>query len=183
MEKFKLDLACTKDDTRPAMNHIFVTPKVCVATDANVLVVVPTHMIFNYDFAKNVPDEGILIHREDWKKLLSYDVVYWKNEIKGNIIEAVSSKKRKLIIEAETQEKVGKFPNWEAVIPSEEMTKNISTIGLNFEKALTVQKALNFESCKLVFTDSLRPILVYSRDNSINDRSEPYGIVMPVMTL
>lgn len=175
----KLDLACGKDDLRPVMQYIKVTKEVMVATDAHIMAVIPTEVVFDdVEFRNAIPEEGILIHREDWKKLLQYEYGVWKTE--GEVIKLISSKKRNLLIEVEKEDEVGKYPNWSAVIPDKEyQTHELNEVGVNFELAINLQKALGLKSCKMKFSENNKPIYITSATGEVND--ERHGIVMPVM--
>lgn len=178
-KNFKLDLVCSKDDMRPAMTHVLVKKDVMVATNAHIMAIVPTKEMFRDEFIEDIPEEGMLIHREDWKKMLPYTVATWKT--KGEVIKCIDSKKRPLLIEVENQQEVGVYPNWEAVIPTEEMRKGteLDSIGVNLEFAATLQKALGLPSCKLDFSGKSRAIYLTAANEE--DSNGQYGIVMPVM--
>ena len=178
-KNFKLDLACGKDDLRPVMQYVLVTKEKCVATDAHIMAIIPTNKFFKDEFIASIPEEGMLIHREDWKKMLPYTVAVWKTE--GEVIKCLDSKKRPLLIEVESQEEVGKYPNWEAVIPTKDMREGaeVDSIGLNLEIAATLQKALGLPSCKLDFSGKGRAIYLTAANEE--DSNGQYGIVMPVM--
>lgn len=77
---YKLDLLCSRDVLKPILNHVFVTKDWCLATDAVVMGRVPTHRIFRKDFIEGLPDGGVLIHWEDWKKLKGKVMCFWKSK-------------------------------------------------------------------------------------------------------
>lgn len=179
MNKFNLDILCVKDDLRPIMEYVLVGKEVCVATDAHVLGVVPTNSIFDEEFISGIPETPILIHREDWKKMMQYDVATWK--VEGEVVKCLSSKKRDLLFEVDTQENVGKYPNWEGVIPKlEDRNVELIHIGINLELATKLQKAMGWTSTWIQFTGVNKA--VYCRSVKEDERkSGAYGIVMPVL--
>lgn len=177
----QLNLACSKDQLRPVMNHVLVTKEFCVATDAHVLAYFPTESIFDDDFIKEFPMDSFLIHSEDWAKFKSAALIAWK---KGatNIIEIFHSKKRNVLIEVETEEKIGKYPAWKAVVPAlnDLVPSELSQIGMNAEIMATAQKIIGPGfGLKCTFYAVNRAIEV----QSINAVEFPDGraIVMPVM--
>lgn len=171
----KLDLACGKDDLREVMQYVKVTREVMVATNAHILAVVPTADMFNDEFIQAIPEEGVLIHREDWKKMLQYEIATWKTE--GEVIKLIHPKKRNLLIEVEKEEDISRFPNWEAVIPdAKDRVVELNQIRINFELGVELQKALGFENGRLSFSGQSRPIFV---DSSKHEGR--YGVIMPVM--
>lgn len=91
--KLKFNLLCGKDELRPILNYVFLDEKNIVATDAHVLGCSPTDKVFFKDFIKDIPKEGVLIHKDDWSKIIQYDEAKWK--VKGEIIELTHAKKEK----------------------------------------------------------------------------------------
>jgi len=176
MEKLKLDLACGKDDLRPVMEYVKVTRDKMIATDAHIMAVVDTDTVFDSDFIQGIPEEGMLIHREDWKKMIQYEVPTWKTE--GEVIKMVHSKKRSLLVEVEYEKDIAKYPNWQAIIPEGDKFE-LDKIGINFELAIKLQQALNLDSCKLEFFGDSKPILV---SDSKEQKEGRIGILMPVKT-
>ena len=61
----KLELCCTDDDLRPALQHVLVTKSDVVATDAHILVVHKTADLFTAEFIDKMP-ERMLIHKKLW---------------------------------------------------------------------------------------------------------------------
>jgi hypothetical protein len=174
----QLDLICGKDDLRPIMQYVLVTPEVMVATNSHVLGVIPTWELFDEDFIAGLPTEGVLIHREDFKKLKSYDSFAWKGE-PGGVIRCISAKKRDALIEACRQNEgdLGKYPNWQAVIPDESSCGvPLGKFGFNAELAFQLQKALGFLNTALSFSGENRAARVTNPE--FENR---YGILMPVL--
>lgn len=175
-KKIKLHLACGKDELRPVMGYIKVTKSVCVATNAHILAVIPTEDIFNQDFISGIPEDGVLLHSEDYKKMLMFEIATWKKE--GEVIKMIDSKKRPQLFEVETEGEVGKYPNWQSIIPYNPNIE-LNYIGLNMNLAKDLQDALGLESCKMEFDGESRPITLTDAKGEHKGR---YGIVMPVMT-
>ena len=157
MEKLKLDLACGKDDLRPVMQYVKVTKNKIVATDAHIMAIIDTSEVFNEDFIIGIPEDGMLIHRDDWKKMIQYEIPTWKTE--GQVMKMVHSKKRSLLIEVEFEKDIAKYPNWEAIIPDGDFVE-LGQVGINFELAHKIQQALDIPSSKLSFYGDTKPIKV-----------------------
>lgn len=183
----RLDLICTKDELRPTMNHVKVNAKECIATNAYILGVIPSENIFNDDFIKELGDRTILIHRDDWKHIKPGVVIYWKGE-DMIAFHLMKGGKRDTFIQIETEETVGKYPNWEAVVP--ELNNNsrvdLNTISLNAGLMVDLQKALNFISSELHFYGANKAIGVHNGNNKetlLKDTKNKgnYGIIMPTM--
>ena len=174
----KLDLIASKDDLRPIMNFIVVSKINCVATNGNVLGVVPTGEIFDEDFINDLPEDGILIHREDWKKLYDTSSIFI-HDIDSKTIKIIYPKKRSVIIEFSTEDAEGKYPKWDSVIPKSE--GETSEMNINPRLLALLTKALGYTTgCKLTFCGHLgRAILV----NKIHTEgvTEAYGIIMPII--
>lgn len=171
----KLHLLCDKGDMRPAMNHIKVTKEYCIATDAHALAAVPTKLMFNLEFIDKIPEEGVLIHHEDWKKMTTGINVVWKSE---DVIRVLVKNKRDILIEVESEAEVGKYPEWRAVCPKDDMREDIPAIGINAKIAATLQDALGWTSLALNFNGASRAISVTPA------KKEDEGVIailMPVM--
>lgn len=171
----ELNLITSKDDLRPPLQYIKVTKDKCVATDAHVIGVIPTSEIFDNEFIEKVPENGFLVHPDDWKKLKTNTGIEWKND---DVIRISYKKKRDVLIEIESEEKIGKFPNWEAIMPSEyQEPKELNNIGINMSLAHSLQKALGLEfGLKLKFYGENKGVLV----KNVYDSSKAYGLIMPV---
>lgn len=168
-----LENVCSRDDLRPVLQHIFVTKEKFVATNAHIMVWHDTEKFFNEDFIKEIPDDGILIHHEDWKKMkICLHFEWHKGLVKINY-----TKKRPVIIEVTNEDKVGKYPNWETVIPKLEEPVQLSEIAVKPEYLVTIQKAINYgdSKVKMVFTGVGKAILVQEMDGE-----KPNGLIMPL---
>lgn len=184
----RLDLLCSTDELRPTMNHVKMTAKECVATNAHTLGVIPTSNIFDADFIKGLGDSTFLIHSTDWKQIKPNQLIYWENETMIGILP-LSVNKRPIFIKVETEKTVGKYPDWEKVVPMNVKGYKVTAIeqiGLNAGYLFDLQKALNFISCKLSFYAVNKAIGVYTGNesetlikNTINTGN--YGIIMPTM--
>lgn len=175
----KLDLICTKDELRPAMCHVKVTKEVMVATDAHVLGVVPTNKLFSNAFIESIPDEGMLIHGDDWKKFNNCVNILWKSD--DVICVIYKGSKRDALIQVENEDRVGKYPNWEVIIPSEiDRVAELNKIGIDMKLALNLQNALGLVNLSMQFTSPTKPIYVTATKKEDNPS---YGIIMPVMLL
>lgn len=171
----ELNLITSKDDLRPTLNYVKVTKENCVATDAHALGVIPTEDIFDEEFIIEIPEEGMLIHSEDWKKLKNNINVSWKTD--GVIKIMYKGKKRDVLIETEREESIGIYPKWESVIPKEVGEEPVESIGINFKIGLNLQKALGSENgLKASFYGRSKAI----RLDTLDEDDNSYGILMPV---
>lgn len=183
---YKLDLICSKDELRLNINYVLVTKEKCVATDANVLGVVPTPLMFDEDFIDAIPENGVMIHREDWKKMSTAEFVSWDKDAIGKTIVLIHKKKRDEYIKVEdwtpTKEHPNplKWPDWERVIPDEKMEAETSVIGVNTQLLATLSKALGFEASKLRFNGQSKAITVTEALGYNEVDKGIYGICMPV---
>lgn len=89
-------------------------------------------------------------------------------------------KKRKALIEVETQEKVGKYVYWKQVIP-ERCDGELNSVGLNLKLAAKLEEALKFTSSRLQFKEKNQAIKITSSEECVADENSVYGIIMPVM--
>lgn len=183
MNKAAFHELCANDDMRPVMSYVFVTRDKVVATDANVMGWQDTTDVFNnYEFERHIPEEGMLIHSEDWKKLHKADGLQWKTE--GKVIKILHKKKRDELIEVEMQSDVGKFPNWEAVVPTDEPI-GIPAIGINIDFLSRIGKFYkpldSTTSIKMVFSHPNKAIRVSLAKPTDKSFESAKALIMPVM--
>lgn len=198
----KLHLICGKGDLRQIMQYVKVTKEELVATNGHVLGIIPTTDVFNEEFIEGIPDKGMLIHREDWAKIIAAEIVAWKSD---DIIRCVNKKrsgsdrplKRDVLVEVESEDKIGNYVNWMSVIP--EMNGfELNEIGIDFKLAATLQEALGLDSCRLNFVDRTKAILITDANSPLRTSPEVgsgtsqefgsgifegrRGLVMPTLT-
>jgi len=138
----KFNLICGKDDIRPVLSYVKVTPKVIVATDATILLKAPTTTVFDEEFIESIPESGILIHREDWDKLSKATHIEWKQ----GMIKLNYAKKRGVIIEPEYESEDFNYPDYENAIPDNNMATSQHKVGVNAELLHTLQKAVPYSN-------------------------------------
>ena len=175
----QLNLICSKkDELRPIMNYVHVTTETMVATNAHVIGVIPTEELFDEDFILKIPKDGILIHREDFKIIAASGLGYteWKSE---GVIKVNHVKKRAVLIETSTQDKIGEYPNWQAIMPTRETrVAELNAIGVNAQLLFELQKSLGYtEGLKMQFSGQSKAIYCSSAKDS---DSGAYGLIMPI---
>ena len=161
--------------------YALITKEHTVATDAHILVVHKTSELFDEEFVKAIPKEGMLLGgdalREMAKKTVT-NIIFTKE---SNTITVLHNKGGKAIFEPETQEKIGTFPNYESVIPKMEDNKMVMAMGLDAKKMLRLQNALSIETTglKCYFTGESRAILCYPMNGDMFPSAK--GLIMPMM--
>ena len=187
---YKFNLLTGKDKLRPMFQNVFLTREDVVATDAHVLGRIPTSEVMNQDEADKIPEEGILIAGEDWKRLLGAN---WIGFDAPGIIRATFAKKTDALIPYKLQKEVGTFPNWKQVTPPRANIDAINHIGLNASLFHRLQEALSPNCGFLIeFHGTMKAAIalpIYT-DKYIEERYEtetdylkqPYGLIMPTKT-
>jgi len=171
----QLHLITSKDELRPPMNHILFTKEVMVATDGAKLGVIPTKHLLSEELIEEIPNEGVLVHPDDYKLMLAAENIVGESDNVWRLIYKKGNKRDQLI-ELRQQSDVGKYPNWEAVVPNYDTpTEAKEKIALNAEYLALLQKALGSDSLKLTFHEGNKPIKVEAKDTG------RYGIIMPVL--
>lgn len=117
----------------------------------------PTNILFDFDFIKEIPEEGFLIHKEDYSKLVKGIAFNWK--VAGEIITVINSKTRNILIEVEKEADNGVYPDILSVVPKDKGVE-ITSIGIDFKLAYTLQQALGFEACRLEFSSTSNGIYI-----------------------
>ena len=179
--------ACGNDSLRPVMSHVYVTPTKVYATNAHIAAWADTEDVFNEgkdpytDFIQHIPEQGLLIHKEDWKKMCQGTHYYWKTE--GEVIKVMHKNKRDELIEIEKLSDFGNFPNVEAVIPTTEPV-DIFAIGLNPEILIDLWKVFkpvtSIVGFKMRFHGIDRPIVVNDVKGNCDCESLT-GLIMPFL--
>ena len=165
----KLHLICGKDPHRTQMHFVKITKTQMLATNGCVAGIIPTNSLFDDDFIKDIPEDGVLVHSEDFSKISQGLFFEWK--VAGEIIKIINSKKRDILIEVEK----GTFPDILRCVP---INRNGTTgaIGINFSQAKLLQDALGFQSCKIEFSDESK--VMYITDAS--KEKQNFGLLMPI---
>ena len=170
----QLHLACVKDETRTALEHIQIDKAYTVATNAHILVWFETSNIFDQDFIDQLPEKDpIYIHSEDWKKIFKQEFFSLEN----NVIKA-QGKGRPILIE--TVELDVKYPNFKVVIPNSNETplKEINAIALNIPLLNTVNTILGkpHRGCLFNFYGKRKSVIVAPSDIDTPGKA----IIMPL---
>jgi len=174
---FKLHFACSKDDLRPSMTQVYVTKKNIVATDANILAVVPTEDVFDDPSIELLPEEGMYIDSNDWKKLVgAYQVIY-----NGEFVVAFFPRKSEAHVRPRTIEDVGNYPQWEQIVPDASKFDSVGRIGLIPKMLYNLHQALDVPTFKLEFIGDNKPVAVGMPDDKYSTSGNQYGIIMPLL--
>lgn len=134
----------TKDDLRPTMQHIHCDGQYVTATDAHILAKV--HFSHAFPSLTEVPE--FYMHRDEWKKLFSINPEYFTFE-NGQVTGISIKKKTRMIAEYMTPEqfadKVGRYPNVDAIIRNIDETASTSFIALDLDKLQQINAGLGIE--------------------------------------
>ena len=68
--------ATSKDGLRPAISSTFVSREDTVATDAHIIVVHKTKVLFGEEFADSLPEKGIMLSDKCIKDIRKKEVAY-----------------------------------------------------------------------------------------------------------
>lgn len=168
-----------KDPLRTVLNYAFITKKKTVATDAHVLIAYNTEELFDEDFIGALPDEGILVDEITLRDMAKKDVQLIALSDKIIVGHKVRGEPRPSYFDFKTQEQIGTFPNWEAIIPGKNEAP-LSHIGINPKHLLRLQNAMGADVAGVAcyFTGQHGAILV----EPINSMYESItAIVMPMV--
>ena len=171
-----LDKIISQDELRPVMGVAYIDKGNLVATDAHHLVKIDLSF-FGIDKDDAEKLEQKCIDLDTIKKLgaLKASQRWFINEQGINIYKN-NSDKVGLIYPLEQMAEVGNYPNYDAVIPENEVEQ--SSFGMNPQLMLNVQKVYsNYEAAdnlKIILHGKQRPITMKSRCEKF------LGLVMPV---
>lgn len=174
----KLEICCGKDITRPVMGHVKITKELMVATNAHILGVLPTELIFDEEQVACIPEEGFLIAAADFKKLR--EALSRTIELDGVTIHLYDKKGGLSIIPIATEANVGKYPNWQGIVPAPDTRQApLSEISLNGELLAKLSQALGSPQLRLQWCSPIRAIYVEPTIEKNNPRH--FGIIMPLV--
>lgn len=173
---YKLHLSAGKDALRPVMQHILLTKKEFVATDAHIMSVVPNGYILDEDSIALIPDEGLLIDAKVWKTIYNANRISLTLEDNKYFIQAMFTNKPFMVFEVFKDGQLYNFPKWEQVLPNESASQEVPAIGLDSKLLYNLGQALDIPSFKLEFNGQNRPIMC----KSLSDSDNAYGIIMPI---
>jgi len=175
---YKLHLATSKDKLRPVMQSILVTKENIVATDAHIMAVVPTALVFNEASIELMPDKGLLIDAQIWKAIYSADSIFIYLEGNGYKIAGYFKNKPSAEFRAEINGEIGNFPNWHQVIPAEDKREPMPVIGVNAKLLMNLSDSIDASNgLKLETNGSQKGII--AKPIGL-DTGEPYGLIMPI---
>lgn len=183
----KVHLATSKDNFRPALNYFQVKNGFIYASDCHILVKLPVDEVFkNFDmiFDSFSYSDEFYILGEDWKKQKMYAAQNFCEY--QNILTAYGKKGEtlgmlKILTASEFKEKVGVFPDCEAIIPTEDKpTESIVSISFNPTLLDKLTEAMQ-DNCRLfnfTFFGQRKAIVV--KHNKPEEYTNGLGLIMPV---
>lgn len=193
----KLDLACSRNDLRPAINFIHINKDYVVATDANILALHRTEKLFPdvIPFMESLGEKEIFIYGPKWKAANRKLYSDWEFDIEKKEISCYRIKKPydKLIIPFIVGADLDKidqrpsyttrYPKYENVFSSKE-NRELSRICINPGLLNNLAQALVPEphrGCQLEFCGESQGIIVFATDQDGNPYKDGIGLIMPVM--
>jgi len=182
----KLNLACSIDEQRPTMCHVYVDNDKVVATNASILVVHSKNDLFGA-VSESIPAQ-CYIPSEDWKELTSkferLEFVESKENDTLGFLMVYRKKGAPRAVRLLSIESVGYYPNYKAVMP-ESSNDELSEVGISPELLLDVKQAMTTDKDLNIFLDftgyarAIRVELNYS-SGEVNDYKVE-AIIMPVV--
>lgn len=173
-KNLKMHLACTKDELRPAMNHIYFENGFAYASDGHILVKnkLEECSSITYDQIELLHDK--FLHREHYKDILKYDVI----EVSDEGIEARKGTEK--VFFYFTIDETLKFPSAEKLMQDTFNKQNVNTsrIGFKLECLDRLRKSLHeSDNCEFRFKgDSINTTVILE---SISE-SASIGLIMPI---
>jgi hypothetical protein len=173
----KLHLVTAKDELRPVMNYALLTKERITVTDAHSLVSHLCTEIFDELFTNSIPEGEWLIPESALKLMNKPKAKYWIEGTELVINDKGATSKHPL----KENGKDMKFPNWQLIIPDENRTTPVETIGVNTKILENTRQAIDSDfQLALTFTGGDRPIILTSFNK---DLKGCISIIMPMMIL
>ena len=174
-----IDKIVSKDDLRPTMGVAYITKGNIVSTDAHVLTKINLKF-FGLDEVSILKLEGKCIDGPTLQRLGSLKTAerWFVNDQGFNILKG-SSGKVGLIYPLDNMEDIGKYPNFEAVIPTD-LTEQSSTslnaqLLLNIDKVYSSNGGVGKDNLEMRFHGRNRAITMHSSCDMF------LGLIMPLI--
>jgi hypothetical protein len=177
----KLHLTCANDDLRPTMSYIQLKNGFLYATNA--------HIAVKVDFAECglnsvfTDKDEIYIHKDAWKNFIPKLHIF-PIEKTGNLLTSKDKKFNSIFCEyldlVTFTQNIGRFPDVECVINyclDDLITPVVSTLGIDFKLANTLQDALGIDKCAVKFFGETKQMQIFDASGNKN----VLGILMPAM--
>ncbi len=168
------DKACSSDQLRPAMNYIYISDGNMVATNGNILAIIPLKYS-EVDGDMSLLDKHY-IHPLQYKDILKYDVV--KITGPGEVTCRMLKEGFSTVFKFKSDVSIGNFPTYKAVLDFE--SKGDTYVAVNprlMNDLISCFDGIMEENKVTIMIQSLnRAIHIHS---SLNP--DVYGIIMPVM--
>jgi hypothetical protein len=178
--KVQLQKATVKDVIRPAFNYVMFDKGFAVATNAHISV---KSNLSLHGFTPEESDmlSGYGIASDAFKTVYGFEQVYVEMEngapvfrcLKGGLTDAVTVKLEKV-------GSFGKFPNYEPVIPGEQLRTAVEVLGLDLRYVSIAGDLLcgDNKQAALYFHGDTRAVLLRSTSLTFDDE---VILIMPVM--
>lgn len=175
----KMNKACSTDELRPVMNHVYIDENNIVATNASILVVHNTREVLNEQITNELKNTGpILLHRKKWEFFTRLHSSILLKDGFFEIIYDYDYSVHLKYVEEETYSQ--RFPNWPKVIPDFNKLVGLNEIGLSLKLLNDVSEALGISSTsqsKLTFKAKDRAVKI---EPLYSDYPNSWAIIMPV---
>lgn len=170
-----IHLAISKDELRPAMQHVFFKDGFLYATDAHVL-------IKQYMKLHDFTDEEIkilnlkMIHRESLIQIKKYDLF----EVQEEGILCVGNYNQRALFQYADNESVGQYPDCDAVIKDEH--GQVSEVGIKPEFLTKISKCMfGYKIDGVILNFGKKNTDAIFITTSAIDRDRQLGLLSPVM--
>ena len=172
----------SKDEQlRKPLCHACVTKKKIVASDAHVLIAFNTEEVLGKQFVDALPDEEIFFNNAMLRDMAKPDVEMVV--LNGNIkVLHQPRNKEGWVSEFEllTQEQVGNYPRWEAILPEKNEDNLLPAIGVNAKLLSKLQNAMGPDVAGLaLYFNGPTKAIICEPINSIYESVT--AIIMPMM--
>jgi hypothetical protein len=127
-----MNLACSKDDLRPVLQHVYFDSGFMLATEGHILVKAAVQHFSHFDKSEVDTLNGKFIHKNTFKKIIACEQVI----ITENGVQDLATKDVYAFSNVEQ-----KYPNFDSVIPTK--VEAIESIGINPKIAATLMKVLS----------------------------------------
>ena len=183
----KLHLACSDNELRVAMNHIQIDSNRVVATDGMILVWISTEKLFGEEITSQLTNDPIYIHKKDWGK---FTKPYRSISYNGGVFSI--QRKDFSIDTVEPSRMEDRFPVYEDIIPTYNVSQVDSLIGLDPRLAVRALEAMSYPNEKntglnLCITGKNRSYLAWVVSNPYNYSSlhelDAKAIIFPCQTI
>jgi hypothetical protein len=177
-KEFKLWKACSKDEFRPVMQHVFFKDGYAYASDTHVLVRVPLEECTTFEEEERELLDGCLLHGSMLKYIVGFETVLVETDEDGAVYLKAKAGENTITVKLGKDGDALTYPKAEELLQKHRNGDRspIQKIGINPKFVASLTEALGTDNLKFEFSDEKSAIFA----RPLNESSNAIGLIMPL---